>query len=64
MSKKFPIGAMTNIVLEALMTEDGEFVFSTKTNGLGVKSPEDMFPTPDVPNNLREVDKIIREYYS
>ena len=28
---------MTNIVLEALMTEDGEFVFSTKTNGLGGK---------------------------
>lgn len=63
MSKKFPVGAMTNIVLETMMTEDGEFVFKTQTDGLGVKTPMGMFDTPTTPNDLKEVDKVIREYY-
>lgn len=63
MSKKFPIGGLTNIVLETVIDEDGQFVFRTKTDGSGIKTPIGMFETPTVPNDLKEVDKIITAYY-
>jgi hypothetical protein len=63
MSKKFPIGGLTNIVLETIIDEDGEFVFKTQTDGTGVKTPIGMFDTPTVPNDLKAVDKQIRDFY-
>lgn len=37
--------------------------FITQGNGISTaKSPEDMFPL-EMPNDLKEVDKVIREYY-
>lgn len=63
MSKKFPIGGLANEVLETTVTEDGEFVFKVKTDGNGVKTPMGMFDTPTVPNDLKAVDKVIRDFY-
>lgn len=63
MSKKFPIGGLTNTVFETIITEDGQFVFKVGTDGLGVKSPLGMFETTTVPNDLKTVDKAIREFY-
>jgi hypothetical protein len=63
MSKKFPIGGLTNIVLESAIDQDGNFVFKTKTDGSGIKSPIGMFATPTVPNDLKEVHNIIVEYF-
>ena len=62
MSKKFPIGGLANEVLETTVTEDGEFVFKVKTDGNGVKTPMGMFDTPTVPNDLKAVDKVIRDF--
>lgn len=64
MSKKFPIGGLTNEVFETVIDEDGQFVFKVKTNGTGIKTPLDMFDTPTVPNDLKEVNKIISAYYA
>lgn len=37
--------------------------FFTQANGLSTaKTPEDMFPL-EIPNDLKEVDRVIREYY-
>lgn len=49
-----------------LMTEvaDGEFSFRTKTTGFdSVKTPEDMFESELIPNDLKAVDTAIRNYY-
>ena len=51
-----------SIVLRAEKT-DGKYVFQTNTDGLAVtKSPMGMFPET-IDNDLKEVDRIIREYY-
>lgn len=42
----------------------GNHVVRTHTDGMDiVKSPEGMFQTDEVPNNLRAIDATIREYY-
>lgn len=53
----------TNIVLESAVEIDGEFVFRVKTDGKGVKSPIGMFSSETVPNDLKEINKEINEYY-
>lgn len=63
MSKKFPIGGLTNIVLETAINEDGSFIFRTLTNGVGVKTPISMFETATVPNDLAVVNETINNYY-
>lgn len=63
MSKKFPIGGLTNVVLETIIDDDGKFVFKTATDGSGVKTPVGMFQADTVPNDLKEVDRQIREFY-
>lgn len=43
---------------------NGEYVFHTKTDGSDVtKAPLGMFDTDTVPNDLKAVDRIIRDYY-
>lgn len=44
--------------------KDGEYTFSTKTDGLTpTKTPMGMFETEHIENDLRRVDDVIREYY-
>ena len=46
------------------MFKDGKYIFRTKTNGNDiVKSPLGMFEEEEIDNDLKEVDKIIRDYY-
>jgi hypothetical protein len=43
---------------------NGEYVFHTNTNGSDVaKTPIGMFDTPTVPNDLKAINDIIREFY-
>jgi hypothetical protein len=62
LSEKVVLEGLTNIVIGADV-EDGEFVFKVKTDGTGIKTPIGMFETATVPNDLKEVDKVIRNYY-
>ena len=63
-SEKYNPAGITNIVLEAAYDDQAEeFVFRTKSDGRGVKAPMGMFATDTVPNDLKEVNKIIQEYY-
>lgn len=63
MTNKFPVTAKTNIVMEAIMDENNQFVFKVQTDGRGVKTPMGMFDTPTVENDLKKVDAVVREYY-
>lgn len=57
------IEGLLNIVLRSLV-KDGEHVFQTRNNGDSVaKTPYEMFEEEFIPNDLAEVDRIIREYY-
>lgn len=63
-SEKYNPAGITNIVLEAAYDDQAEeFVFRTKSDGRGVKAPMGMFATDTVPNDLKEVNKVIQEYY-
>ena len=62
LSEKIVLEGLTNIVISADVI-DGDFVFKVKTDGTGIKTPIGMFTTPTVPNDLKEVDKIITAYY-
>lgn len=43
---------------------NGEYIFHTRTDGSDVtKAPLGMFDTDTVPNDLKAVDRIIRDYY-
>jgi len=53
---------LTNIVLEAV-NDFGEFVFKVRSDGLGVKSPIDMFEDNTIPNDLKLVNEAINKYY-
>jgi len=62
-----PPEGFTNIVLKANI-DLGEFVFEVKTDGTGIKSPafgeKPMFESDTVPNDLKIVDKQIRDYFN
>lgn len=46
------------------MSDGGRHFFRVQTNGSDItKTPEDMFDTPEIENDLKLVDSIIREYY-
>jgi hypothetical protein len=61
---KYNPAGITNIVLEAMFDEDTEeFVFNTKSDGRGIKSPLGMFETDVVPNDLKAVNETISNYY-
>lgn len=63
LDEKITVEGMFTIVLKTDVI-DGRYVFRTQNNGSDtVKSPMGMFDTEEVENDLREVDKVIREYY-
>ena len=60
---KLTLEGCFDIVLRASL-EDGKYVFRTRTDGTDTaKSPENMFDTPVIPNDLALVDAAIRAYY-
>ncbi len=61
-SDKFVPEGLTNQIVESAVV-DGEFVFKVKTNGLGVKTPMQMFDTDTIPNDLQLLDKAIVDFY-
>jgi hypothetical protein len=63
LSDKIVLEGLTNIVLTTEIV-DGNFIFRTKTDGTGVKAPIGMFATPTMDNDLKEVDKAVRAFYT
>lgn len=63
LSEKIVLEGLTNILITNEITSDGEFVFRVRTDGTGVKTPLGMFKTDTVPNDLKIVDKAIKDYY-
>lgn len=53
---------LSNIVLEAV-NDLGEFVFKVRSDGSGVKSPQEMFSETTIPNDLKIIDSKINTYY-
>lgn len=61
-NKVVPEGIVT-ICLRAMTTKDGH-IFRTVTDGSDItKAPFDMFDTDEIPNDLKMIDSIIRDYY-
>lgn len=63
LSDKIVLEGLTNIVITTEIV-DGQFIFRTQTDGTGVKTPLGMFPTPTMDNDLKLVDKAVREFYA
>jgi phage protein len=61
-SDKFVPEGLTNQVIETAVI-DGEFVFKVRTDGTGIKTPLGMFETDTIPNDLKELDKAIVNFY-
>ena len=60
---KLTVEGCFDIVLRTDVT-DGQYVFHTQSDGMDTaKSPEDMFESPKIPNDLALVDTAIRNYY-
>ena len=63
LDEKLTLEGCFDIVLHA-ETVDGRHFFRTQTDGTDTaKSPEDMFASASIPNDLGLVDSTIREYY-
>ena len=63
LSQQLVIEGLFSIVLRSMQKEN-QYVFQTHNDGTSVcKSPIDMFNDDFIPNDLAEVDKVIREYY-
>jgi hypothetical protein len=63
LSNQLVIEGLFSIVLRS-MFKNGEYIFQTQNDGTSVcKSPMDMFEAREIPNDLFEVDKVVREYY-
>lgn len=61
-SDKFVPEGLTNQVIESAVV-DRDFVFKVKTDGSGIKTPMGMFEDDTIPNDLKELDKAIVEFY-
>lgn len=61
-SDKFVPEGLTNQVIETAVI-DGEFVFKVRTDGTGIKTPLGMFESDTIPNDLKELDKAIVNFY-
>lgn len=60
---KIVLEGLVTTVLQTTVRDDGNF-FMTQNNGFNtVKSPEDMFQSELIPNDLNAVDDAICEYY-
>lgn len=63
LSNQLVIEGLFSIVLRSVY-KNGEYIFQTQNDGTSVcKSPLEMFEQKEMPNDLFEVDKLIREYY-
>lgn len=62
LADKIVLEGLTNVVLTTEII-DGQFVFKTATDGTGVKAPIGMFESDTIPNDLKLVDKAVREFY-
>lgn len=63
LSQQLVIEGLFTVVLRSML-KNNEYVFQTHNDGTSVcKSPIDMFKDDFIPNDLSEVDKVIREYY-
>lgn len=63
LDEKVCVEGLFTIVLRAECKE-GKYIFHTKTDGSDVtKTPMGLFESETIPNDLKEVDKTIREYY-
>lgn len=62
LDEKVCIEGMCTIVLRAVHTDDYYFVTQSR-DGAVSKSPDDMFDSVEIPNDLLTVDNAIREYY-
>ena len=64
LDQKVCIEGMVTICLRCV-AQDKQHMFSVQSNGQDIsKSPEDMFETATIPNDLKFVDMTIREYYN
>ena len=68
LDEKLTLEGLFTIVLKTLVQENEQgklnFYFSTQNSGYDrVKTPMGMFENPLIENDLKEVDKIIRNYY-
>lgn len=61
-SDKFVPEGLTNQVVETAVI-DGEFVFKVRTDGTGIKTPLGMFEPDTIPNDLKELDRAIVNFY-
>lgn len=62
-SDKFVPEGLTNQVVETAVV-DREFVFKVKTDGSGIKTPMGMFSDETIPNDLKQLDKALVEFYA
>lgn len=63
LDEKITVEGLFTIVLKTHV-ENGEYTFLTQNSGNDtVKSPVGMFPDREIPNDLKMVDDIIRNYY-
>lgn len=62
LDEKVVLEGLTNILLTCEVV-DGEFKFRVRTDGTGVKSPMGMFESEHIDNDLKLVDKKIKEFY-
>lgn len=68
LDEKITVEGLFSIVLKTVVTLDGnnqrQFCFATINNGSDtVKTPMGMFEASLIPNDLKAVDTVIREYY-
>ena len=63
LDRKVCLEGMVTICIRC-MSENGRHFFRTVTDGSDItKTPEEMFPGPEIENNLKLVDDTIREFY-
>lgn len=64
LDEKVCLEGMVTVCLRCMSTE-GRHYFRTKTDGYDItKTPEDMFSSEEIENDLKMVDSTIREYYN
>ena len=63
LDRKVCLEGMVTICIRC-MSENGNHFFRTVTDGSDItKTPEEMFDSPEIENNLKLVDDTIREFY-
>lgn len=64
LSQKVKLEGLVTVCLRCMATKDGRHIFRTQNNGSDItKSPEGMFESDEIPNDLALVDKAVRDYW-